>query len=95
MSLEKVDVEKIGHLARLAVSLDELETVASDLSRILQMVEQMSSVDTDGVVPMAHPLHMSQRLRPDRVTEENQREQFQAVAPETEAGLYLVPKVIE
>ena len=95
MSLKKTDVEKIGHLARLAVSADELDAVASDLSRILEMVEQMSSVDTTGVVPMAHPLHMVQRLRSDEVTEENQRELFQTVAPESEAGLYLVPRVVE
>ncbi len=95
MSLQKTDVEKIGHLARIAVSADELDAVASDLSRILQMVEQMNGVDTTGVVPMAHPLHMVQRMRPDEVTEENQRELFQAVAPESEDGLYLVPRVVE
>ncbi len=95
MSLEKADVEKIGHLARLAVSADEIDGVANDLSSILQMVEQMGGVDTTGVVPMAHPLHMVQRLRPDEVTEEDQRELFQSVAPESEDGLYLVPRVVE
>ncbi len=95
MSLEKADVEKIAHLARLAVSAKELDAVASDLSSILGLVEQMNAVDTAGVVPMAHPLHMAQRLRADEVTESDQRELFQSVAPETEAGLYLVPKVIE
>ena len=55
----------------------------------------MDAVDTDGVVPMAHPLHMSQRLRADEVTETDKREKFQSIAPQTEAGLYLVPKVIE
>jgi aspartyl-tRNA(Asn)/glutamyl-tRNA(Gln) amidotransferase subunit C len=95
MSLEKSDVEKIAHLARLAVSDDELDSVATDLSRILDLVEQMNAVDTTGVIPMAHPLHMAQRLRGDAVTEPDQRKLFQSVAPETEAGLYLVPKVIE
>jgi len=95
MSLERADVEKIAHLARLAVSEDELDSVASDLSNILDLVEQMSAVDTQGVEPMAHPLHMAQRLREDRVTEGNQRDHFQSVAPQTEGGLYLVPKVIE
>ena len=95
MSLERSDVEKIAHLARLAVSEDELGTVAGDLSNILELVEQMNAVDTAGVTPMAHPLHMAQRLREDVVTEGDQREHFQAVAPATENGLYLVPKVIE
>jgi aspartyl-tRNA(Asn)/glutamyl-tRNA(Gln) amidotransferase subunit C len=95
MSLEKADVEKIAHLARLAVSEDQVDAVASDLSNILELVEQMNAVDTEGVTPMAHPLHMVQRLREDEVTEQNQREHFQTVAPLTENGLYLVPKVIE
>ncbi|MEJ1298634.1 MAG: Asp-tRNA(Asn)/Glu-tRNA(Gln) amidotransferase subunit GatC [Candidatus Sedimenticola sp. (ex Thyasira tokunagai)] len=95
MSLERSDVEKIAHLARLAVSEDELDSVASDLSNILDLVEQMSAVDTTGVEPMAHPLHMAQRLREDIVTEGDQRELFQSIAPETEEGLYLVPRVIE
>jgi len=95
MSLARDDVEKIAHLARLAVDEDELDSVAAGLSDILQMVEQMSAVDTEGVTPMAHPLHMVQPLRPDQVTEENQRELFQSIAPQTEDGLYLVPKVIE
>jgi aspartyl-tRNA(Asn)/glutamyl-tRNA(Gln) amidotransferase subunit C len=95
MSLARDDVEKIAHLARLAVDEGELDSVTSGLSDILNMVEQMSSVDTKGVTPMAHPLHMTQPLRPDLVTEEDQRELFQSIAPQTEDGLYLVPKVIE
>ncbi len=95
MSLARDDVEKIAHLARLAVDEDELDAVAAGLSDILKMVEQMGSVDTAGVTPMAHPLHMTQPLRTDQVTEENQRELFQSIAPQTEDGLYLVPKVIE
>lgn len=95
MSLERSDVEKIAHLARLGVSEDELDSVVSDLSNILDLVEQLSAVDTTGVVPMAHPLHMAQRLREDVVTESDQRQLFQSIAPEAEEGLYLVPKVIE
>jgi len=95
MALDKGDVAKIAHLARLAVDDAELEHYASELSSILDLVEQMGSVDTAGVEPMAHPLHMAQRLRPDRVTEPNQREHFQQIAPATQDGLYLVPKVIE
>ncbi|MEW8014617.1 MAG: Asp-tRNA(Asn)/Glu-tRNA(Gln) amidotransferase subunit GatC [Candidatus Sedimenticola endophacoides] len=95
MSLERADVEKIAHLARIAVDEEELDAVVGGLSNILDLVEQMKAVDTRGVEPMAHPLHMVQRLREDRVTESDQRERFQAVAPQTEAGLYLVPKVIE
>lgn len=95
MSLARDDVEKIAHLARLAVDGDELDSVATGLSNILQMVEQMSAADTQDVTPMAHPLHMLQPLRQDRVTEQDQRDLFQSIAPQTEDGLYLVPKVIE
>ena len=95
MSLERSDVEKIAHLARLAVSSDELDSVAGDLSTILQLMEQMNAVNTDGVIPMAHPLHMAQRLRPDEVSETDERDHFQSIAPATENGLYLVPRVIE
>ena len=95
MTLKRSDVEKIAHLARVQVSNDELDAVAGGLSDILELVAQMEQVDTRGVVPMAHPLHMVQRLREDEVTEANQRERFQAVAPATENGLFLVPRVIE
>jgi aspartyl-tRNA(Asn)/glutamyl-tRNA(Gln) amidotransferase subunit C len=95
MSLERADVEKIAHLARLEIGEDELDGIASDLSNILGLVEQLSAVATEGVVPMAHPLHMAQRLRPDEVSETDQRALFQSIAPQTEAGLYLVPKVID
>ena len=95
MSLDRAAAANIAHLARLAIADDEAERVAQDLSRILDLVEQMSAVDTRGVVPMAHPLHMAQRLRPDVVTEPDGRAAFQVIAPATEAGLYLVPRVIE
>jgi aspartyl-tRNA(Asn)/glutamyl-tRNA(Gln) amidotransferase subunit C len=95
MSLDRSDIEKIAHLARLAVDEDKLESYATDLSNILTLVGQLEATDTDNVSPMAHPWHMAQRLRPDEVTEPNHREAYQSVAPLVEAGLYLVPKVIE
>ena len=95
MSLDAADVKKIAHLARLAVSEEDVPEYARNLSSILDLVEQMSAVDTSGVLPMAHPQEVSQRLRPDEVSEPNQRELFQGVAPQVENGLYLVPRVIE
>lgn len=95
MSLVKSDVEKIAHLARLAIDESAIPDYARDLNNILSLVEQMSAVDTDGISPMAHPLDAVQRLRDDVVSETDQRELFQSIAPKTEAGVYLVPKVIE
>lgn len=95
MSLDSKDVEKIAHLARLAIDEADIQVYAKNLSNILDLVEQMSTVDTDSVSPMAHPLDEVQRLREDVVTEQDQREHFQSHAPKTENGLYLVPKVIE
>ena len=95
MSLQRSDIEKIAHLARLAVAEEDIPRYARELSTILQMVEQMNNVDTRAVVPMAHPMEASQRLRNDDITEADQRERFQSIAPQVEAGLYLVPKVIE
>jgi aspartyl-tRNA(Asn)/glutamyl-tRNA(Gln) amidotransferase subunit C len=95
MSLTPEDVTKIAHLARLELSGRELEDYTSSLGRILGLVEQMNAVDTTGVEPMAHPQDTSLRLREDVVTETDQRDAFQKIAPATEAGLYLVPKVIE
>ncbi|NOX92136.1 MAG: Asp-tRNA(Asn)/Glu-tRNA(Gln) amidotransferase subunit GatC [Gammaproteobacteria bacterium] len=95
MSLGKEDIEKIAHLARLGINDADVPDYARNLSDILDLVEQMSVVDTNGVTPMAHPLDAQQRLRADEVTEINQREQLQANAPRVEAGLFLVPQVIE
>ncbi|HEX7045569.1 MAG TPA: Asp-tRNA(Asn)/Glu-tRNA(Gln) amidotransferase subunit GatC [Burkholderiales bacterium] len=95
MSLDTNQVRKIAHLARLRISSDEAEQYAEELSRILGLIEQMNAVDTRNVEPMAHPLDVPLRLREDEVTEVDQREKFQAIAPAVEAGLYLVPKVIE
>jgi aspartyl-tRNA(Asn)/glutamyl-tRNA(Gln) amidotransferase subunit C len=95
MSLTIEDVNKIAWLARLAIDPDKAESYAKDLSGILDFVAQMDAADTEGVPPMAHPLDQVQRLRPDEVSEPDRREAFQAHAPLVEAGLYLVPKVIE
>ncbi|MEJ2552572.1 MAG: Asp-tRNA(Asn)/Glu-tRNA(Gln) amidotransferase subunit GatC [Gammaproteobacteria bacterium] len=95
MSLQHSDIEKIAHLARLAVAEEDIPRYVRELSNILHMVEQMNSVDTHSVIPMAHPMEAGQRLRADEITEADQRDHFQSIAPQVEAGLYLVPKVIE
>jgi aspartyl-tRNA(Asn)/glutamyl-tRNA(Gln) amidotransferase subunit C len=95
MSLSSEDVEKIAHLARLALPPAQTAALGRELSRILDLVAQMDAVAVEGVQPMAHPLEMSQRLRPDVATESNHREDYQSIAPETAAGLYLVPRVID
>lgn len=95
MAISEAEVKKVARLARLAVPDDRLEAYTQNLSNILSLVGQLSAVDTTGVEPMAHPLDMMQRLRDDVVTETDHREKYQAVAPEVEDGLYLVPKVIE
>lgn len=95
MSLDSDAVLNIAKLARIAVADEDTPALADQLSNILNFVEQMNSVDTSGVDPMAHPLDLTQRLRSDQVTEADQREHFQAIAPQVESGLYLVPKVIE
>lgn len=95
MSLQQSDIRTIARLARLAVKEDELAQYQQALGNILGLVEQMQAVQTDGVAPLAHPLDMQARLRPDVVSETDQREKFQQIAPETENGFYLVPRVIE
>lgn len=95
MQLSPNDVLKIAHLARLSIDEQAIDNYANNLSGILDFVEQMNAVNTQGVEPMAHPLEMSQRLREDVVTETDQRDMLQASAPAVEAGLYLVPKVID
>ena len=95
MSLTADDVKKIAYLARLGIDSQDVESYAKDLSGMLDLMTQMNDLDTDGVIPMAHPMDQMQRLRPDEVTEHDNREKFQAIAPQVEAGLYLVPKVIE
>lgn len=95
MSLDADDVKKIAYLARLKIAEADIPDYVSNLSNILDLVEQMNSVDTENVLPMSHPMDAVQRLREDEITENDQRELFQKVAPQTEDGLYLVPRVIE
>jgi len=95
MSLNSADVRRIARLARLEVSAEEVERTRDQLNGILAFVEQLQAVETAGITPMAHAVDVVQRLREDKVTEADRRADFQAIAPEAEAGLYLVPKVIE
>lgn len=95
MALTATDVAKIAHLARLELTADEEGRVTDRLNDILGMIDRLQAADTAGVAPMAHPMDATQPLRDDVVTETNHREAYQAIAPATEAGLYLVPKVIE
>ncbi|HCP56763.1 MULTISPECIES: Asp-tRNA(Asn)/Glu-tRNA(Gln) amidotransferase subunit GatC [Pseudomonas] len=95
MALDRSEVEKIAHLARLSLNDSEIPQTTETLNSILGLVDQMQAVDTTGIEPLAHPLETTQRLRADEVTEENHREAYQKIAPAVENGLYLVPKVIE
>jgi aspartyl-tRNA(Asn)/glutamyl-tRNA(Gln) amidotransferase subunit C len=95
MSLTTDDVKRIAHLARLEISEHEVQATLKQLSGILGLIEEMQAVDTSGIEPMSHSQDVTQRLREDVVTETDQRELFQSVAPAVENGLYLVPKVIE
>ena len=95
MSLTPEDVSRIALLSRIELSPAERETTREQLNGILGFIEQLQAVETAGIEPMAHAVDVVQRLRPDLVTETDRRADCQAVAPETEAGLYLVPKVIE
>lgn len=96
MSLTRAQIESIAHLARLELEPAEIPVYQDSLSRIIDLVGQLDRADTAAVAPMAHPLPgLTQRLRPDEVTEEDRHERYQASAPQVAAGLYLVPKVIE
>ena len=95
MALDRSDVEKIAHLARLGLNDADIPRTTEALNSILGLIDQMQAVDTTGIEPLAHPLEASQRLRADVVTESNHREAYQSIAPAVENGLYLVPKVID
>jgi aspartyl-tRNA(Asn)/glutamyl-tRNA(Gln) amidotransferase subunit C len=95
MSLSAEDVKKIGHLAHLNLSDQDIAVYTPQLSSILHFIEQLQQADTAHIQALAHPLDLCQRLRPDTITEPNLRDKFQRIAPQVEAGLYLVPKVIE
>ena len=95
MALTLDDVKRVAHLARIAITNDEAQATHSQLSGIFKLIAQMEAVDVSAIEPMSHAQDLLQRLREDTVTEGDQRQRFQAVAPQVEAGLYLVPKVIE
>ncbi|MBD2858763.1 Asp-tRNA(Asn)/Glu-tRNA(Gln) amidotransferase subunit GatC [Spongiibacter sp. KMU-158] len=95
MSLDQNDIAKLARLARIRIEPESVADLQQRLGDILNMVDTMQAVDTTGVDPMANPYDAFQRLRADEVTETDQREKFQAIAPSTEDGLYLVPKVID
>ena len=95
MAIDRDEIARIAHLARLDVGEEAAAGAAAELSNILDFVGRMDAVDTSGVTPMAHPLDADQRLREDQITELDQRDEFQAGAPAVEDGLYLVPRVID
>ena len=96
MSLTRQDVEKIAHLARLSITDREMPVYVKSLSSIVNFVDELSSIDTGNVSPMAHPLDgQHQRLRPDAVVETDHHEKYQANAPAVQGGLYVVPQVID
>jgi aspartyl-tRNA(Asn)/glutamyl-tRNA(Gln) amidotransferase subunit C len=95
MSLTSDDVKRVAKLARLGLTEAETTETLTQLNSILGLVDQMQQIDTNGVAPLAHPLELKQTLRADAVTETDQREKFQAIAPQADAGLYLVPRVVE
>jgi aspartyl-tRNA(Asn)/glutamyl-tRNA(Gln) amidotransferase subunit C len=95
MSFTLLDVTRIAQLARIEVSEAEAQQVLAQLQGVFTLIEELQSVDTRGVEPMSHAQDVRLRLREDRVTEGDDRERFQALAPLVDAGLYLVPKMIE
>ena len=95
MSLSDDQIRRLARLARIAIEEDESAPVRERLNRVLGLIDEMRKADTAGVEPMSHALDLVQRLRPDEATEANRREDYQAVAPAVDRGLYLVPKVIE
>jgi aspartyl-tRNA(Asn)/glutamyl-tRNA(Gln) amidotransferase subunit C len=95
MSIERHEIEKLATLARIAIDDSTINEVSERLGSVLELVDQLQAAETSGVDPMSHPLQATQRLRQDEVSELNQREALQTTAPDTEDGLFLVPKVIE
>lgn len=95
MALDRTDVEQLAKLTHIALSEEDALNATDKLSGILGLIDQLQAVNTEDIEPLAHPLEITQRLRPDTVTETNQREALQSIAPATEQGLYLVPRVIE
>ncbi|MCB1644116.1 MAG: Asp-tRNA(Asn)/Glu-tRNA(Gln) amidotransferase subunit GatC [Pseudomonadales bacterium] len=95
MKVDHEVIQTVAELSQLKIDPADLENYAQGMTQVLDLAGRMQAIDTQGVAPMSNPLDATQRLRPDVVTETNQREAFQAIAPETEDGLYLVPRVVE
>jgi len=95
MSISSDDVKKAAHLARIDIDEDDIPQLTKDFNKILTLADALNQVNTDGITPLSHPLDMTQRLRDDVVTEKNIRDEIIPLAPQSEAGLFLVPKVIE
>lgn len=93
--IDEATVKKMAFLARLGVSEGEVARYTVELGSILRLVEEMNQTNVQNILPMAHPLDVTQRQRDDEVTETDKSEKFQSIAPQVESGLYLVPKVIE
>jgi aspartyl-tRNA(Asn)/glutamyl-tRNA(Gln) amidotransferase subunit C len=93
--MNKETVQKIAHLARIHIDDSEIPAVTDKLKKVMTLIDEMNAVDTTDIEPMAHPLDLTQRLRDDEVSETNRRDDFIKLAPTAEAGLYLVPKVID
>ena len=95
MALSKQDIEYIAHLARLEVREAEIPAYTEKMGKIIDFIDELGGADTGAILPMAHPLDMSQRLRVDAVTEFNERDRYQENAPQIHDGLYVVPRVVE
>lgn len=95
MSFSQDDITKVAHLARIAISDEQSNHLSDDIRSILELIDKMKAVDTANIIPLAHPLEATQPLRDDEITETNQRERFQAIAPNVHSGLYIVPKVLD
>ncbi len=92
--IDNTQLEQIANLAKLNIADDALDATTKDLNNILALAEKLSEINTDNIKPMAHPLHMTQRLREDKVGEQNQVQIFQSIAPKIRDQYYLVPTVI-
>lgn len=95
MSIDRADIEKLGELARIAITEENIEATTRSINEVLALVDQLQTADTDGVEPLANPHDATQRLRHDEISEIDRRDDFQPLAPAVENGLYLVPKVID
>ena len=95
MALSDNELNEIAYLARININKDSFPALKGELEQILDLFEKLNSAETNDVEAMSHPLDLSQPTRPDKVTEEDQREKLQQTAPSVQSGLFLVPKVIE